>query len=247
MRKRPSRAAAIEVEDSAGGGIGSLISRYPREFVGLVMTTAAVVAIFANALFLQSGPHPAPIFATRPLSAPAPAQVAVRPRVVEPVQVSTPPVDAPVRNRVQLIAEIQRELTRRGLYDGVADGVWGAKTDAGARDFLQSAGLRINPEASEELLRALATAKPKAAHAAATVSVRSDPIAELIAPTRRVLAIQRALSDFGYGQIKPTGAYDPETRTAIEKFERDHKLPVTGQISDRFVRELAAMTGRPLE
>jgi hypothetical protein len=34
---------------------------------------------------------------------------------------------------------------------------------------------------------------------------------------------------------------------AIEKFERDRKLPVTGQISDRFVRELSSMTGRPLE
>ena len=71
--------------------------------------------------------------------------------------------------------------------------------------------------------------------------------ADLIAPSKRVLAIQRALSDFGYGQIKPTGQYDPETRAAIEKFERDRKLPVTGQMSDRFVRELAAMTGRPLE
>ena len=37
------------------------------------------------------------------------------------------------------------------------------------------------------------------------------------------------------------------TRAAIEKFERDRGLPVTGQISDRLVRELAAMTGRPLE
>jgi peptidoglycan hydrolase-like protein with peptidoglycan-binding domain len=62
-----------------------------------------------------------------------------------------------------------------------------------------------------------------------------------------VTAVQRALSDFGYGQIKPTGVYDPDTRAAIEKFERDHKLPVTGQLSDRVVRELAAMTGRPLE
>jgi peptidoglycan hydrolase-like protein with peptidoglycan-binding domain len=62
-----------------------------------------------------------------------------------------------------------------------------------------------------------------------------------------VLAIQRALGDFGYGQIKPSGVSDPETRAAIEKFERDHQLPVTGQISDRFVRELAAMSGRPLE
>ena len=150
---------------------------------------------------------------------------------------------------MQLIAEIQRELTRRGFYEGIADGVWGAKTDAGARDFLQGAGLRINPEPSEELLRALLAAKSKPAASAASVSapVRNDPIADLIAPSKRVLAIQRALSDFGYGQIKASGAYDPETRTAIEKFERDHKLPVTGQISDRFVRELAAMTGRPLE
>ena len=62
-----------------------------------------------------------------------------------------------------------------------------------------------------------------------------------------MLAVQRALADFGYGQIKPTGVYDPDTQAAIEKFERDRRLPVTGQISDQLVRELAAMTGRPLE
>ena len=83
---------------------------------------------------------------------------------------------------------------------------------------------------------------------AAPAPVRAnDPIAELIAPSKRVLAIQRALAEFGYGQIAPSGVYDPETRAAIEKFERDHRLPVTGQISERFVRELSAMTGRPLE
>jgi peptidoglycan hydrolase-like protein with peptidoglycan-binding domain len=62
-----------------------------------------------------------------------------------------------------------------------------------------------------------------------------------------VLAIQRALADFGYGQINPTGIYDPATRAAIEKFERDRRLPVTGQVSEQLVRELSAMTGRPLE
>ena len=29
--------------------------------------------------------------------------------------------------------------------------------------------------------------------------------------------------------------------------QRDRKLPVTGQISPRLMRELAALTGRPLE
>ena len=243
MRKRPGRTAEIDVDENAGG-IGLAITRHPREFVGIVMATTAVGIIFANALFLQNGPHPAPIFATRPI-----LNGAAPPRVAEPVQAATPAPDAPIRNRVQLIVEIQRELARRGFYDGIADGVWGAKTDSGTRDFLQAMGLRINPDASDELLRALLAAKPRQASVATGVSapVRNDPIADLIAPSKRVLAIQRALSDFGYGQIKPSGAYDPETRTAIEKFERDHKLPVTGQISERFVRELAAMTGRPLE
>jgi peptidoglycan hydrolase-like protein with peptidoglycan-binding domain len=104
------------------------------------------------------------------------------------------------------------------------------------------------------LLRAIIASKAKAQGANATNGAATaadpapqDPIAKLIAPSQRVTAIQRALSDFGYGQIKPTGQFDPETKTAIEKFERDRKLPIDGQISDRVVRELAATTGRPLE
>ena len=34
---------------------------------------------------------------------------------------------------------------------------------------------------------------------------------------------------------------------AIQKFEADHKLPVTGRLSDRLLSELATMTGRPIQ
>ena len=77
--------------------------------------------------------------------------------------------------------------------------------------------------------------------------VRNDVVAERPAPSRRVIALQRVLAEFGYGQIKPTGIIDPETQAAIEKFERERKLPVTGQASDRVVRELAAVTGRTVD
>ena len=63
----------------------------------------------------------------------------------------------------------------------------------------------------------------------------------------RVMAVQRVLSEFGYGQIKPSGILDEPTSAAIEKFERDHKLPVTGRLSDRLLTGLAAMAGRPLD
>src|SRR5260370_452725 len=63
----------------------------------------------------------------------------------------------------------------------------------------------------------------------------------------KVLAVQRALSDFGYGQIRPTGLYDADTKLAIQRFERDRRLPITGEMSDRVLRELSALTGRPLD
>jgi peptidoglycan hydrolase-like protein with peptidoglycan-binding domain len=219
------------------------ISQHPREFVGLVTATVALCAIVTNALFLQKGPHPAPIFATRPLLQ---HEVALVPRLQSAPL--TPVAELGNQGRLQLITNIQRELTRKGFYDGPADGIWGAKTDTAVRDFIQVAGLKANPEASDSLLRSIAASNVKPASAgAASTAPSADAIAKLIAPSKRVTAVQRALADFGYGQIKPTGVVDPETRAAVEKFERDHRLPITGQISDRFVRDLVAMIGRPLE
>jgi peptidoglycan hydrolase-like protein with peptidoglycan-binding domain len=238
-------------DDFDGAGrLAAAIGDHPREFVGILMATVAIFAIFINALFLQHGPHPAPIFATRTMVAPA---ALPRPRMAEAVPASIPAptlaqtlAPAPVtRSQAQIIGDIQRELARKGFYDGAADGIWGAKTDTAARDFGQAAGLKINVEAGEPLLRAITASTVVAKKNAAPV--RNDPIAQLIAPSQQVQAVQRALSDFGYGQLKPTGVIDPATVTAIEKFERDRRLPVTGQLSEPLIRELSAVTGRPLE
>jgi len=234
------------MDNGGAGRLAAAIGRHPREFVGGLLATIAVMSISTNALFLQKGPHPAPIFATRPMQQQQVVVPQPRPAMAPPVPAqSTVAPESSALNREQLVTNIQRELGRRGFYDGAVDGIWGAKTDAATRDFIQAAGVRINPEPGDLLLRAILSSGAKVNRPAEPV--RNDPIAELIAPSKRVLAIQRALSDFGYGQIRPTGQYDPDTRTAIEKFERDHRLPVTGQISDRVVRELASMTGRLLE
>ena len=231
---------------NAGGNAGRIaaaIGQHPREFIGILMASVTVLAIFINALFLQHGPHPAPIFAARPQLVQTAPLALPRPRTVEP---ATAPA-APTRSQTQLVDEIQRELARKGFYDGAVDGIWGAKTDAAARDFAQAAGLKINVEPGEALLHAIVTSSTAKTPAAAPVPARNDPIAVLIAPSQQVLAVQRALADFGYGQIKSTGVYDPATKAAIEKFERDRRLPVTGVVSEPLIRELSAVTGRPLE
>jgi Putative peptidoglycan binding domain len=97
----------------------------------------------------------------------------------------------------------------------------------------------------------IATIPPRPGTAAAAPQLaaarHNDPIADLIGPSQRIAAVQRALSEYGYGQIKPSGVLDDATGAAIEKFEREHRLPVTGGLSDRLVSEFGAMVGHPLE
>jgi len=64
---------------------------------------------------------------------------------------------------------------------------------------------------------------------------------------RAIAAIQRALTEYGYGQLKPTGTIGSDTIRAIQRFERDHKLPVTGQPSTNLVKQLSDLMGGPLD
>jgi len=68
-----------------------------------------------------------------------------------------------------------------------------------------------------------------------------------ITGSHRVAAVQRALTEYGFGQLKATGTVGADTQAAIMRFERDRRLPVTGQVSERLVHELSAMIGHPID
>ncbi|WP_127089185.1 peptidoglycan-binding protein [Aquabacter cavernae] len=207
-----------------------------------------------------------------PAAAPVPADVAA---LLPPASLPTPRTPSP------LVADIQRELARRGFYDGTVDGLSGPRTEAAVRAFEQAARLRVssgepNETVMAELRRvpaaqavaaptAPAVARPVAAPPAAapsagrpmlppaavpgdagvTGSVR--PPSDLQAASPRILSVQKALARLGYGPIKLDGQPGTETRLAIQRFERDRNLPATGDISDRMMRELAAVSGAPIE
>jgi hypothetical protein len=212
-RRRRARAVAAEADSERGFAMRILL-RSPKDVVAGAFAFAAVIAIIVNALFLQAGRHPSPMFgsvAAMPAAALAPASPLPRPR----------PVEADASLFEPRIAETKPAEPKAA--DPLASLVKATSTPA------------VPPS---NILRPPAPVP---------ASPRNETIASPSPGSRRVAPVQRALTEYGYGQLKPTGTVGSDTQAAIQKFERERKLPVTGQMSDRLVRELIAATGRPIE
>ena len=221
-RRRGAKAAALAVEQERGL-VMRILLHSPKDMVAGLLAAAAVCAILANALFLQAGRHPSPMFSSVvTLPAPQAAVVSPLPRP-RPVELSSePPEIRPVEARGADPKHVEiKSADPRGDSK---------KTDS------------KNPD-----LVVKSTGAPTAAPANAARPPAPIPDTAQSAGARRVAAVQRALTQYGYGQLKATGAVGSDTQAAITKFERDRKLPVTGQMSDRLVKELTAMIGHPID
>jgi Putative peptidoglycan binding domain len=224
-RHRGARAAAVEAEAERGLAMRILLHS-PKDMVAGALAFAAVSAIIANALFLQAGRHPSPMFGTvtkMPAAASVPASPLPRPRPVEAAARTADPVPSEPR-----VIELKS-----------ADPKIDAKGDPKSDPMTNLVKATAVPQATPSNV-----ARPPASIPAAS---RNETIANQTPASRRVAAVQRTLTEYGYGQLKPTGTAGSDTQAAIQKFERERKLPVTGQVSDRLVKELTAMIGRPVD
>jgi peptidoglycan hydrolase-like protein with peptidoglycan-binding domain len=180
-------------------------------------------AIATNALFFQPRHHPAPLLATRGVAEPEPAK-------------GDP-----------LVRSVQVALSRAGLYAGAVDGIVGPQTKAAIESFERSAGREPTGEASVDLLAAILSAEAPARTGSTTQLATStdDSITEVaqdepVPGDPLVASVQNALALSAYGPLTADGVVGPDTRAAIMRFQRDHSLPVTGEISDGLIVELRA-------
>ena len=220
-RRRSAKAVAIEAEDGRGLVMRVLLHS-PKDMVAGLIAAAAVCAIVTNALFLQAGRHPSPMFGTV-VTLPAPQAA-----VASPLPRPRPVVEA------ELPEPRQVDLRNADARNPEARNPEARNPDA------------KNPDAMTNLV-----VKSTGAPATTPANVVRPPapiqVTAQSAGARRVAAVQRTLTQYGYGQLKPTGAVGSDTQAAISKFERERKLQVTGQMSDRLVRELTAVIGHPID
>jgi hypothetical protein len=227
---------------SLGVRLLGLALQHPRRIAVTLVLAGCGGAIAWNALVLQTAHHPAPLFngtaAPAAIAQPmpparpaAPVSEAPSPFVAQPLALApTPPAAAPKLPSRSAIAE----LIRNGEPGAIA---------------------QPSPRAASA--PAAVPAAPAPAPVTARAPTARDPIAEMIRmggpvpvppanvgreASDTVLAGQRALAKLGYG-IKADGIMGSGTRQAIERFEHDRKLPVTGEFNARTLRELTAASG----
>ncbi len=123
------------------------------------------------------------------------------------------------------IRGVQKELAAHGYKTGPIDGIAGPQTEAAVRAYQADAGLDVNGKADKRLLDHLKFALPK-------VYTFGAPV------TGHVLDAQRALAERGYYLGPQDGLAGPQTYRALDRFQRDARLPARTEIDSRVVQQI---------
>lgn len=211
-------------------GVMRLAMRRPLDSLAMTLAFAASVTIVVNALAMQDGAHPAPLYGSGTTQS-AGARPGVATVPARPVNQTADP----------LVRDIQGELTRRGIYDGAVDGVPGPRTDSAIRSFQIAAGLAPSGEATEDLLAILMIGKGGASRPAAASQPASGPetAPTAVSPSVALVAdVQKLLSEKGFGPLQVDGLIGEATRGAIRRFEASRGLPERGEATPELRRLL---------
>ena len=177
------------------GLVGGAVGKHPAIAGGVALFLGVFGFVTANALWYQPGVHPSPLLRTREPG--APYQIPGRKSFLHAQQadagnvttfrierqgsttnsVPSAPVgqaaspaagQSPAAVPSKLVADVQAELIRHGLYDGAADGVTGSRTTAAILFFQEASGLAQTGAPTPELLAALKASNAGAVPASKT-------------------------------------------------------------------------------
>lgn len=208
--------------------------------IALCAAVSALVAV--NATYMQPGKHPAPLFQTR---APGGQLAALMHREVRTVSAGADLRYPPLVADRALISEVQSMLAVKGFYHGLVDGVDGPETRAAIADYER--GINVSPtgEPSVKLLARMRMDQlvreelvPLPARAPANNPNPETPAVTSAITATQILSVQQAMNSFGYGPVTADGVFGDETSAAIQRFEMNQGISVTGKISDDLIVRL---------
>ncbi|MBM6592408.1 peptidoglycan-binding domain-containing protein [Microvirga pudoricolor] len=251
---RRRKAAAKPARDEPGLAATALMAvlRRPGTILATLLLSGCGGFIAYNALVLQKAHHPAPLFRSVVTEMPAaPASAAPLPPHRAAQEAAADALTAPER-----LATQAQPLVPPAPPSGVAAATTVAPVPpkpagrSAIGDLIRNGG-EVPPPAPARPAPAAAPQRTGAPDLIADMIRMGGPVPVPPAnvgsqPDDRVTAAQRALVKLGYS-VKVDGLAGPGTRQAIESFERDRRLAVTGELGPKTMRELSALSGLAIQ
>lgn len=194
----------------------SLFLNNPLQNMAIALLGFAMTVSFFNALFWQTGVHPAPIFSLQQhalsassdslslqnASAPHPRQLPssrtqqplIAPLAVQPIQqpVSTPSPVIIDKVTNEILAQAQTVLAEIGLFSGKIDGFYGPLTAEAIRAFERQQGLTVKGSMNPEIIGKILSVKAgQTSSIAQPVSAPSTPVSSAPAPVASQPVVQQ--------------------------------------------------------
>lgn len=257
---QPDRLAATK---AAQNPISTFVQQN-RALCGAALASSLMMGmIFTNAVFFQDGSHPSPLFSTRTVAKVAPLDEPVKTASLKPRVEQTPKTVSPADTANQdLLREVQTALSVRGYYTGKLDGVYGSRTRRAITAFQSDNGADVNGKVTVRLLTQVlmsGSAEPKAVPVPSqsqlaerpasvpTVKVATRKVKPEIVnkPTKvteadgLVARIQAGLRNYGYDDLQVDGKMGQQTATAIQRFQLDYGMKITGEASSSVLKKLS--------
>lgn len=229
-----------------------LVKQNPLLSGGAALSLLVIGAVFVNAAWYQTGKHPSPLFSTRTAAASIEAAEVVDKNTSPSTKISAPSRASATKASADLLREIQTALSVRGYYEGKLDGVYGSRTKKAISRFQGDRGQTVDGEPTVRLLtQVLLSAssrpqevplpkQPQIAQKSVevkTVALRaSEPAEERV--DGLIAQIQSGLKAYGYDELKVDGKMGQNTATAIQRFQLDYGMKITGEPSGTVLQKL---------
>ncbi len=182
-------------------------------YAAIGLSASLAIGIMVNALVMQHSRHPAPLFGKAIVLGDAPAPIVPSPAPAAPATAA--PAAAAASPAAPSVVPPQPVARPHHVASE------GPVTARSGHD--------------DPIAKLLKTATAGADKAASDKAAPRES-------AKTVLATQHALVKLGF-VVKPTGAFGPGTKSAIEAFERDQHLPVKGEMSRRVLKQISAESG----
>ncbi|WP_192499072.1 peptidoglycan-binding domain-containing protein [Skermanella pratensis] len=129
--------------------------------------------------------------------------------------------------------EVQRRLKELGAYTGAVDGIWGRDSQEALESFQRSRGLQVTNGLNQATLATMGV-QPNdllgldagSGTAALPAEVQGKALS-----TDAVRTIQGRLKQLGLYAGETDGIWGESTQAALERFQRDRGLQVTGTVT----------------